>query len=130
MSQNSQSYGIRSPIKMLILHLQSGSAQQIIIYTSIWLKIQQLQKNNDKTELLRLYYSALDTLLEEINHRFGERNTQLAQSLIALNPESDQFLDPKFLKHIISLTKSTIHEMECIFAKQFISTHTQKKRKM
>ncbi|KAF4110466.1 hypothetical protein G5714_007497 [Onychostoma macrolepis] len=29
------------------------------------------QKNNDKTELLRLYCSALDTLLEEINHRFG-----------------------------------------------------------
>lgn len=84
------------------------------------------QKDNDKPELRRLYYSALDTLLGEINHRFGERNTQLAQSLIALNPESDQFLNPKLLQHIMSLTKSTIVETECIVAKQFISTQINK----
>ncbi|KAJ8394540.1 hypothetical protein AAFF_G00045500 [Aldrovandia affinis] len=54
------------------------------------------QKDNDKTELQRFFYSAIDTVLREINQRLSEHNTQLARSLAALNPENDM-LDPQLL---------------------------------
>lgn len=82
--------------------------------------------DNDKTELQRVFYSAIDTVLGEIAQRFSERNTQLARSLAALNPENGTFLDPHLLQHIMTLTKSTISETECVVAKQFIRTQTEK----
>ncbi|KAJ4938373.1 hypothetical protein JOQ06_002993 [Pogonophryne albipinna] len=61
---------------------------------------------NDKTELQRLYYSTIDSVLGEMDQRFSERNSQLAKSLAALNPESDPFLDAKAVKHIMDLSGS------------------------
>ncbi|KAF3833302.1 hypothetical protein F7725_026967, partial [Dissostichus mawsoni] len=45
-------------------------------------------RDNDKTELQRLYYSTIDSVLGEMDQRFSERNSQLAKSLAALNPET------------------------------------------
>ncbi|KAK0138889.1 hypothetical protein N1851_024562 [Merluccius polli] len=45
-----------------------------------------------KTELRRLYYDTIDSVVREIERRFSERNSQLASALAALNPEADNFL--------------------------------------
>ncbi|GAA6096617.1 uncharacterized protein LOC121563043 [Tachysurus ichikawai] len=37
--------------------------------------------SNDKTELRRLYFSALDHVLDEMETRFSERNSKLAAAL-------------------------------------------------
>ncbi|KAI7797371.1 hypothetical protein IRJ41_000339 [Triplophysa rosa] len=77
--------------------------------------------SNDKTELRRLYFSALDHVLGEIDTRFSERNSKLATALAVLDPVSETFLDVKSMKPIMDLTNSSIVETECIVAKQFIS---------
>ncbi|GAA6087426.1 zinc finger MYM-type protein 1-like [Tachysurus ichikawai] len=43
--------------------------------------------SNDKTELCRLYFSALDHVLGEMETRFSERNSKVAAALAALDPE-------------------------------------------
>ncbi|KAJ4930565.1 hypothetical protein JOQ06_024874 [Pogonophryne albipinna] len=68
--------------------------------------------DDDKTELQRLYYSMIDSVLGEMDQRFSERNSQLAKSLAALNPESDTFLDAKAVKHIMDLSGSPVIEAE------------------
>ncbi|KAA0701554.1 hypothetical protein E1301_Tti023537 [Triplophysa tibetana] len=75
----------------------------------------------DKVELRRLYFSALDHILGEIELRFSERNSKFAAALAALDPENETFLDVKSIKPIMDLTNSTIVETECIVAKQYIS---------
>ncbi|KAK9967816.1 hypothetical protein ABG768_002182 [Culter alburnus] len=75
----------------------------------------------DKVELRRLYFSALDHILGEIEVRFSERNSKFAAALAALDPENETFLDVKSIKPIMDLTNSTIVETECIVAKQYIS---------
>lgn len=40
-----------------------------------------------------VYYATIDTLLDEMNRRFNELNLTLLQSLQALVPHSDTFLD-------------------------------------
>ncbi|CAL8242214.1 unnamed protein product [Merluccius merluccius] len=73
----------------------------------------------DKVELRRLYFSVLDHVLVE--RRFSERNSKLAAALVALDPESDTFLDVKAVQPLMELTKSTIVEMECIVATQYFA---------
>ncbi|CAM4655053.1 unnamed protein product [Leuciscus chuanchicus] len=75
----------------------------------------------DKVELRRLYFSALDHILGEIEVRFSERNSKFAAALAGLDPENETFLDVKSIKAIMDLTNSTIVETECIVAKQYIS---------
>uniref|UniRef100_A0A671QMD9 DUF4371 domain-containing protein n=1 Tax=Sinocyclocheilus anshuiensis TaxID=1608454 RepID=A0A671QMD9_9TELE len=76
---------------------------------------------SDKMELRRLYFSALDHILGEMEARFSERNSKLAAAIAALDPENETFLDVKSIEPIMNLTNSTIVETECIVAKQFIS---------
>lgn len=76
---------------------------------------------NDKTQLRRLYFSALDHVLGEMDTRFSERNSNLAAALAALDPESETYLDVESVKPIMDLTNCTIVETECIVAKQFVS---------
>jgi len=82
-------------------------------------------RDNDKTELQRLYYSTIDSVLGEMDQRFSECNSQLAKSLAALNPESDTFLDAKAVKHIMDLSGSPVIEAEYEVAKQFFSMQKQ-----
>ncbi len=49
-----------------------------------------------ETELKRLYYSTMDSVVGEMDQRFGERTS--------LDPKTDSFLDHKNMKHIIDLT--------------------------
>lgn len=71
------------------------------------------QRENDiETELKRLYYRAADSVVGEINQRFGEQNSHLFRALAALDPESDSFLDPETVKHIMDLTQSPIVDAE------------------
>ncbi|KAK0137976.1 Zinc finger MYM-type protein 1 [Merluccius polli] len=63
--------------------------------------------NNNKTELPRLYFDTIDAVLGEMDMRFGEHNTELASGLVALDPESEKFLDIKAIK--MDLTNSTKH---------------------
>lgn len=59
-----------------------------------------------KTELHRLYYSTIDSLLGEMDNRFSERNSKLASALVALDPESDTLVHVKAVKHIMDLLQS------------------------
>ncbi|KAK0131285.1 hypothetical protein N1851_034018 [Merluccius polli] len=52
----------------------------------------------DKVELSRLYFSVLDRVLVEMERRFSKCNSKLAAALVALDPESDTFLDVKALQ--------------------------------
>ncbi len=58
-----------------------------------------------ETELKRLYYSTVDSVVGEMDQRFGERISHLYYALAALDPKSDSFLDPKTVKHIIDMTQ-------------------------
>ena len=78
--------------------------------------------DDEKTKLQRLYYNTIDSVLGEMDHRFSERNSQLARALVALNPESDTFLDGKVVKHIMDLSRSPIIETEYKVAKQVFSS--------
>ena len=49
-----------------------------------------------------VYYSTIDILLEEMNSRFNELNLSLPQSLQALVPNSDTFLDLDSLRPFLS----------------------------
>ncbi|GAA6089159.1 zinc finger MYM-type protein 1-like [Tachysurus ichikawai] len=77
--------------------------------------------SNDKTELRRLYFSALDHVLGEMETCFSKRNSKLAAALATLDPESETFLNVESMKPIMDLTNWTIMETECIVAKQYIS---------
>lgn len=69
--------------------------------------------DDEKTELHRLYYSIVDSVLGEMDHRFSERSsTQLACPLVVLNQDSDTFLDLKAVRHIMNLSQSPIIETE------------------
>lgn len=56
-----------------------------------------------ESELNRLYYSTVDSLVGEMDQRFGELISHLYYALAALDLKSDSFLDPKTVKHIIDL---------------------------
>ncbi len=62
------------------------------------------QREDDiETELKRMYYSTVDSVVGEMDQRFGKRNSHLYRALAALDPESDSFLDPETVKHIMDL---------------------------
>lgn len=50
---------------------------------------------------------------------------QLAHALVALNPESDTFLDVKAVKHVPDLSRLPVPETEYKVAKQFSSSQKQ-----
>ncbi|KAI7812918.1 hypothetical protein IRJ41_012057 [Triplophysa rosa] len=79
-----------------------------------------------ETELKRLYYSTVDSVIEEMDKRFGERNTHLYHALATIDPESESFLDPETVKHIIDLTQSPIVKAEFEVAKQFLRSVSDK----
>lgn len=58
----------------------------------------------DKTELKKLYYNIIDSEIREMDHRFSELNSELARVVVALNPESDIFLDVKAVMQIRNLS--------------------------
>lgn len=78
-----------------------------------------------ETELRRLYYNTIDSVVGELERRFSERNTQLASALAALNPEADNFLDVKAVKHILDLSQSIIVDAEFEVAKEFLMSQKQ-----
>lgn len=66
--------------------------------------------DDDKTQVQRLYCSTIDSVLGEMDPRFRERNSLLASALVALNPESDTFLDVKAVKHVLDLSQWPVIE--------------------
>lgn len=54
-----------------------------------------------------------------MDQRFGEWKSHLYCTLTALDPESDSFLDPETVKHIMDLTQSPIVDAEFEVAKHF-----------
>ncbi|KAG9282357.1 zinc finger MYM-type protein 1-like [Astyanax mexicanus] len=86
------------------------------------------QKDTDETELRRLFYSAIDNVLGELNQRFNERNTKLARALAAFDPKTDNFLDINLVKHITDLAGSTTVEEEFVVAKTFFQTQMEREK--
>ncbi|KAK0153405.1 hypothetical protein N1851_004914 [Merluccius polli] len=78
-----------------------------------------------KTELRRLYYDTIDSVVGEMERKFSERNSQLASALAALNPEADNFLDVKAVKHILDLSQSFVIDSEFEVAKEFLMSQKQ-----
>ena len=81
--------------------------------------------DDSKTELRRLYYDTIDSVVGEMERRFSERNTQLVSALAALNPEADNFLDVKAVQHILDLSQSIGIEAEFEVAKEFLVSQKQ-----
>jgi len=81
--------------------------------------------DDEKTELQRLFYNTIYSVLGEMDHRFSERNSQLVSALVALNPEGDTFVDVKAVKHIMDPSRSPIIKTEYEVAKQFFSSQKQ-----
>ncbi|KAL1268635.1 hypothetical protein QQF64_033998 [Cirrhinus molitorella] len=87
------------------------------------------QREDDvKTELKRLYYSTIDSVAGEMDQRFSERNSHLYRALTVLDPDSDSFLDPETVKHIMELTQSPICDAEFEVAKTFLMSQNRKQR--
>ena len=84
------------------------------------------QRDDDtKSELPRLPYSIVNSVLGEMDHRFSERNSQLAVALSALNLESTAFLVFSAVKHIMDLSQADVIETDFKVAKQFFSSQKQ-----
>lgn len=82
--------------------------------------------NDDgETELRRLYYNNIDSVVGELERRFSERNSQLASALAALNPEADNFLDVKAVKNILDQSQSIMIDAEFEVAKNFLMSQNQ-----
>ncbi|KAI7809869.1 hypothetical protein IRJ41_019839 [Triplophysa rosa] len=77
-----------------------------------------------ETELQRLY-NTIDSVVGELKRRFSERSSQLASALAALNPEADNFLDVKAVKHILDLSQSIMIDVEFEVAKEFLMSQKQ-----
>ncbi|KAJ0066809.1 hypothetical protein NL108_002860, partial [Boleophthalmus pectinirostris] len=88
--------------------------------------VHRATSNDDlKTEFRRLYYNTIDLVGGEMERRFSERNSQLASALAALNPEADNFLDVKAVRHILDLSQSTVTDAEFEVAKEFLMSQKQ-----
>lgn len=109
-------HALTQPLPTKRRRMLNRNLEQYVVEETVGLK------DNDKTELRRLYFGTIDAVLGEIDTRFSERNTKLATALVALDPESETFLDIKAIKHIMDLTNSTIVEEEYVVAKKFIRT--------
>lgn len=72
-----------------------------------------------------MYYNTIDSVVRELERRFSERNSQLASALAALNPEADNFLDVKAVKHILDLSQSIMIDAEFEVAKEFLMSQKQ-----
>ncbi|ROL42974.1 hypothetical protein DPX16_1132 [Anabarilius grahami] len=82
--------------------------------------------NDDgETELRRLYYNSIDSVVGELERRFSERNSQLTSALAELNLEADNFLDVKAVKHILDLPQSIMIDAEFEVAKEFLMSQKQ-----
>lgn len=80
------------------------------------------EDRNDETELRRMYFSCIDSVCEEMNSRFGERNWELMGALQSLDPEHTTFLDVRQVEPLLSLSKTAIVESEYVIARQFLSS--------
>ncbi len=86
------------------------------------------QREDDiETKLKRLYYSTVDSVVGEMDQRFGERNSHLYRALAALVLESDSFLDPETVKHIMDLTQSPIVDAEIEVTKHVLRSQKESK---
>ncbi|KAI2645227.1 Zinc finger MYM-type protein 1 [Labeo rohita] len=86
------------------------------------------QREDDvETELKRLYYSTVDSVVGEMDQRFSEQNSHLYRALAVLDPESDLFLDPETVKCIMDLTQSPICYAEFEVAKNFLRSQKESK---
>lgn len=81
--------------------------------------------NDDKSELKRLFFSAINAVLGEMDVRFSERNGKLISALEALDPENKSFLDVKKLKHIMDLAGMEIVESEFCVARRFLQSQME-----
>lgn len=52
---------------------------------------------------IHFYYSVLDTFIAQLKHRFTRENLMLMKAIQACSPQSQQFLEPEELKHIVEL---------------------------
>ena len=75
---------------------------------------------NTETEMKRLYYSAIDAVLGEMEARFSERDGKLITALTALDPGDDSFLDATKVKPILDLVGVEIVQTQYTVAREFL----------
>lgn len=80
---------------------------------------------NNKTELKRLYFGAIDTVLGEMEVRFSERNGKLITALAALDPEDESFLDATKVKPILDLAGVEMVQSEYCVARRFLQSQME-----
>ena len=74
----------------------------------------------NEAALRRLYFSVIDQVVGEMEHRFGERQTELALAVQAVDPHNCNFLNVAAIKPLMQLTNSPIVESEFLIAKQYV----------
>lgn len=80
---------------------------------------------NDKTELKRLFFSAIDAVQGKMEVHFRERNGKLITGLAALDPKDDSFLDVTKVKPILDLAGVEIVESEYCDARRFLQSQME-----
>ncbi|MGH0161481.1 UNVERIFIED_CONTAM: hypothetical protein FKN15_047137 [Acipenser sinensis] len=80
------------------------------------------QEEGNERECKRVFFSTLDAVLGEMSARFNERNSQLVETLCALHPESETFMDVEKVKPLLDLISGDFVEAEFTVARQFLQT--------
>ncbi|KAL7404136.1 hypothetical protein ABVT39_010269 [Epinephelus coioides] len=93
--------------------------QQYVVESTVG---QEQQEREHATECKRLFFRTLDSVTEEMNARFGERNSQLVQAMCALDPGNPHFLDAQRVRPLLELTNTTLVESEFTVARHFLQT--------
>ena len=74
----------------------------------------------NEAALRRLYFSVIDQVVGEMEHRFGEKQTELALAVQAVDPNNCNFLNVAAIKPLMQLTNSPTVESEFLVAKQYV----------
>ena len=85
---------------------------------------------NTETEMKRLYYSAIDSVLGEMDSRFSERDGKLISALIALDPAvTESFLDAAKVKPILDLVGVEVVPTQYTVARQYLLSEMKPQEK-
>ncbi|CAF4716487.1 unnamed protein product, partial [Rotaria socialis] len=73
---------------------------------------QQSFKSNEDKFRQELFYSLIDSILLELNDRFGDENILLLASVSAVHPNNQKFLDTEELKPLASHLTIDINQLD------------------
>ena len=72
---------------------------------------------------VQVYYSTLDTILEEMNSRFSDTNLSLLCAMQALLPTSDKFVDVDTLRPILQHYEIDTSEVQAVVKPAVLNTY-------